>query len=216
MDRMGERLNELCIMVLKLFYIQLLWILFTLLGFVLLGVGPATYAMFFILRQWIRGNTDLPIFKSFLQAYRTGFKESVSIGIFYLISGIILYVDLLYVQSQVLRGLLIVIGFIYMISLFYIFPILVHYDWKSVMLKIKCSILFGISYLQYTLLLFAAIAIVYFLLFMFPGTIAFFGISIGSYMIMWMANQVFKRIELHAGVMDANHRAHALKGGDEA
>jgi uncharacterized membrane protein YesL len=216
MDRIGERLNDFCIMVLKLFYIQLLWLLFTLLGFVLFGVGPATYAMFTVMRQWIRGNKDLPIFKNFLQAFRSGFKESVLIGILYLASGIILYVDLLYVQSQVLRGLLIVIGFIYLISLCYIFPIMVHYDWKRVSLKLKCSILFGISYLQYTLVLFASIAVVYLILLRYSGTIAFFGISVGGYMIMWMANQVFKRIEIQAGVMEAKAHGQVIKGGGEA
>ncbi|WP_251551556.1 YesL family protein [Neobacillus muris] len=216
MDRLGERLNELCMLVLKLFYIQILWLLFTLLGFILLGAGPSTYAMFTVMRQWIRGNTDLPIFKTFLQAYKMGFKESAGFGILYLAAGTIIYVDLLYVHSQLLRGLLIIIGFIYLISLTYIFPILVHYDWKGIMLKMKCSVLFGISHLQYTLILFVALAAVYFVLLRYPGTLAFFGVSAGSYMIMWMTNQVFKRIELHAAAIDAKDEEQAIKGGGGA
>lgn len=213
MDRIGESLNGFCIMILKLFYLQILWLVFTLLGFVLFGLGPATYAMFAVIRQWVRGNSDLPIFKLFLNAFRSGFKESVSIGMIYLASGFILYVDLLYVQSQVLRGLLIVISFIYLVSLVYIFPILVHYNWKSKVLKLKCSLVFGVSYLQYTLLLFVALVAVYFVLFMYPGVMNLFGISIGSYMIMWTANQVFKRIEIQAGVSEAKGNDQPFKGG---
>jgi uncharacterized membrane protein YesL len=97
-----------------------------------------------------------------------------------------------------------------MISLFYIFPILVHYEWKGVILKLKCSLLFGLSYLQYTLILFVALGAVYFVLLMYPGVLTFFGLSAGSYMTMWMANQVFKRIEIHAGVAQQ-----PIEGGGE-
>lgn len=213
MDRIGELFNEICIIILKLVYIQVLWIAFTFLGFILFGFGPATYAMFSVMRQWVRGNKDIPIFKSFLTAYRTGFKESLGIGLFYLACGVILYIDLLYVQSPGLRGLLIVICFLYAVSLLYIFPILVHYDWKRPALKLKCSILFGLSYLQYTLTLLAALAAVYFVLFLFPGVLTFFGISIGSYLIMWMVNQVFKRIEIQVGVSSTEVDQLLIKGG---
>ncbi|MDW2876727.1 MULTISPECIES: YesL family protein [Bacillaceae] len=212
MSRIGERFNNFCINLLKLVYIQLLWFLFTFLGFIVLGIGPSSYAMFTVLRQWIRGNKDFPILKAFYHAYRTGFKEASVIGLLYTAGGMVLYVDLLYVESQVLRGLLIVIGVLYLISLSYIFPILVHYDWKSVTLKLKCSLLFGISYLQYTLMLFAALAAVYFILLMFiPITVVLFGVSIGAYITMWTANQVFRRIEWQAdGINDP------IEGGGEA
>jgi uncharacterized membrane protein YesL len=210
MNRIGEGLNEICTLILKLVYIQLLWIGFTLAGLVVFGAGPATYAMFSVMRQWVRGNKDIPVFKSFYRAFTTGFKESLGFGLFYLAGGVILYVDLLYVQSPVLRGTLLVVSFLYTISLFYIFPILVHYEWKSAFLKIKCSLLFGLSYLQYTLILFVALGAVYFVLLMYPGVMTFFGLSVGSYMTMWMANQVFKRIELYAGVAQQ-----PIEGGGE-
>ncbi|TCN22714.1 YesL family protein [Mesobacillus foraminis] len=213
MDRVGELFNEICKMILMLVYIQVLWVVFTLLGLIIFGFGPATYAMFTVMRQWVRGNKDLPIFKTYFNAYRSGFKESLGAGLFYLACGMILYVDLIYVQSQALKGLLMVICFLYAVSLFYIFPILVHYDWKSPVLKVKCSVLFGLSYLQYTLTLFAALGAVYYLLYHVPGVLTFFGISIGSYMTMWMANQVFKRIEIQAGIHDVKVNDSLIKGG---
>jgi len=217
MSKIGESFNNFCTNLLKLCYIQLLWLLFSLLGLIVLGVGPSTYAMFTVLRQWIRGNKDIPIFLTFYQAYRTGFKESALFGLFYLVGGVILYVDLLYVEAQVLRGLLIVIGALYLVSLTYIFPIIVHFDWKGVMLKLKCSLLFGISYLQYTLMLFAALSAMYFVLLMYiPVTMILFGVSIGGYIVMWMTNQVFKRIEMQAESMEAKKHNQPLEGGGEA
>ena len=207
MDKMAERLNDICIRILQLVYLNILWITFTLLGFVLVGIGPATLAMYSVIRQWIRGNSDIPIFSTFWQAYRSSFKEASVIGMIYLVIGWILYVDLLYVQSFYLRALVIFVSFIYVVSLCYVFPIMAHYDWKSTILKIKCSVLFGISYLQYTLILLLAIAIIYLGLFMYSGALVFFGISIGSYVIMWMANQVFIKIESQAVLEESGNQS---------
>lgn len=198
MDKMAERLNDICIRILQLVYLNILWVAFTLLGVVLFGIGPSTLALFTVMRQWIRGNSDVPIFPTFWQTYRSSFKEASVIGLIYLFVGWILYVDLLYVQSFYLRALVIFVCFIYVVSLCYVFPIMAHYDWKSMVLKIKCSVLFGISYLQYTLVLLLALAGIYLILFMYSGALIFFGISIGNYVIMWMANQVFIKIENQA------------------
>jgi uncharacterized membrane protein YesL len=173
--------------------------------------------MFTVIRQWIRGNQDISIFQTFYQSYRTGFKESTVIGILYIAGGMVLYVDLLYIQSQVLRGVLIILGILYFISFCYIFPILVHYDWKGIKLKLKCSLLFGISYLQYTLMLFVALAAVYFILLMFvPVATVLFGISIGAYIVMWMTHQVFKRIEMQSAATDSKNHKQSLEGDGAA
>jgi uncharacterized membrane protein YesL len=212
MNNLGERLNDMCSLILRLVYLNLLWILFTLAGFVVFGLGPATYAMLSVMRQWIRGNQDITIFKSYLKEYKSGFKESTLMGVLYQAVGFIIYIDLLYVQAPFLRGILFLASFLFIVSLCFIFPILVHYDWKSAFYKIKYSILIGISYLQYTLVLFLALAIVYFLLLLVPGVLPFLGVSIGGYMTMWMTNQVFNKIENQARIREEP----LIKGGGEA
>ena len=206
MDRFGEGLNNMCNFVLMLVYLQLLWFLFTLAGAVVLGIGPSTYAMFAVLRKWIRGDKDIPIFKTFLKVYRTDFKEANFIAISYMAAGIILYIDLLYIESQALRGFLLVIGFLYLISLLFIFPMLVHFEMDKVRDKLKYSLIIGISYLQYSLVLIIMLGVVYFLLFMIPGILTFIGISIGAYLIMWMTHQVFKKIELQTNYVQKEEK----------
>lgn len=49
----------ICDWIARLAYINLLWILFTLSGFVVFGFFPATIAMLATLRQFIRGNHPL-------------------------------------------------------------------------------------------------------------------------------------------------------------
>ncbi|WP_078432971.1 YesL family protein [Metabacillus halosaccharovorans] len=207
MDKMAERLNDICIRILQLVYLNILWIAFTLLGLVLAGIGPATLALYTVIRQWIRGNSDIPIFSTFWKAYRSSFKEASVIGMIYLVIGWILYVDLLYVQSFYLRALVIFVSFIYVVSLCYVFPIMVHYDWKSTIVKIKCSVLFGISYLQYTLIMLLSLAFIYFILFMNSGALVVFGVSIGNYVIMWMTNQVFIKVENQAVLLESESQS---------
>lgn len=203
MGKMAEHVNQICIRILQLVYLNVLWIVFTIAGLILFGFGPATFAMLTVIRQWIRGNTDIPVFSTFWNNYKTNFKETSLIGITYLIVGIILYTDLLYVQSILLRILLIMVSICYLVSFCYIFPIVAHYDWNSMLLKIKSSLLFGISYLQYTLCLFVLLAIVLVVILLNPGLFIFFGGSVGGYIIMWMTHQVFTRIEGHTAIKDS-------------
>ncbi|MCH1625458.1 YesL family protein [Fredinandcohnia quinoae] len=202
MEKMAERWNFICIRILQLAYLNLLWFSFTLLGLVLFGIGPATFAMFTVIRKWIRGNADVAIFPTYWKAYRENFKETASIGLLYAVIGLILYTDLLYVQSLWLRIILLMVSICYLISSLYIFPVIAHYDWKSVVLKIKCSFLFGISYFQYSLMLIVILGVMCVIQIIVPGLLLFFGISGGGYVIMWFANQVFMRMEIQAGLIE--------------
>lgn len=58
------------------------------------------------------------------------------------------------------------------------------------------SIVIGFSYLQYTLVLFVAIVVLFALILgLYPGILTFAGASIMGYLVMWMTHQVFSKIE---------------------
>ena len=61
------RVLSFCEWVLKFFYANLLWFVFTMLGLGVFGFMPATTALFSVTRKWIMGKTDIPIFKTFWQ-----------------------------------------------------------------------------------------------------------------------------------------------------
>ncbi|MFS0778232.1 DUF624 domain-containing protein [Neobacillus sp. 3P2-tot-E-2] len=190
-----ERLNHVLTIILNLVYVNFLWILFTILGLGIFGIGPSTYALVSICRQWVR-DRSLPVFKTFWKYYREGFRESVIISWIYLLGGIVLIVDLMHVSNWYIRVALFGISFIYLLSLVYIFPIMAHYNWKGIRIKIKMSLLFGFSCLQYSLVLLLVTGVVYWAAAnFFPGVITFLGISFLFYLITWTANQVFTRME---------------------
>jgi len=192
-----EKINCIFTTILNLVYVNFLWWLFTLLGVGLFGAGPATYALVSILRQWMRGNTNIPIFSSYWKYYKESFKESMITSWIYVLIGYVLVIDLLYVTNWYLKVCLIIICFLFFLSAIFIYPLMAHYNWKGIFFRIKMSFIFGFSCLQYSLLLFVVIGATYWTaITFFPGILTFFGISFLFYVITWTANQVFTRIEL--------------------
>jgi uncharacterized membrane protein YesL len=157
---------------------------------------PSTYALVSICRRWVRGQS-LPVFKTYWKYYKESFKESVIISWIYLIGGFVIVIDLMYVANWYVRVAMFVIGFIYLLSLIYIFPIMAHYDWKGFFFKMKMSFLFGLSYLQYTLVLILVIGVCYWTAIkFFSGILTFLGIRFLFFIITWTSNQVFTRMEM--------------------
>src|SRR5690625_6019457 len=60
-------------------YIQILWLLFTLLGLGLLGFFPATISMLAVMRDWFLSKPDSPIFRTFWSYYK---KEFIRANLF--------------------------------------------------------------------------------------------------------------------------------------
>jgi uncharacterized membrane protein YesL len=133
--------------IMRFAYLNLLWIGFTLLGFIFFGFFPATTAMFAVTRKWVMGETDLPTFQTFLGAYRAEFIKSNFLGLILFIIGLILYFDYRYLlQSsssfgQLVHTLFLAFFFIYGLLLLYVFPVFVHFDIKVYQVIIKSLLL---------------------------------------------------------------------------
>ena len=192
---LSERWYQFCVFMLKQFYVNLLWVLFTLLGLIIFGIGSATVSMLAVQRQWIRGNKEVKVFSTFIRSFKENFKEATVLGIGYLFIGIVLATNIIGIPNFFARTFFIVIAFFYLISLSYIGPVMVHFDLQGIRPKIKASLILGFSYLQYTLVMFVALAIVCFIVLLHYGLLTFFGAAVGGYVVMRFANTVFVRAE---------------------
>ncbi|WP_260843514.1 YesL family protein, partial [Staphylococcus epidermidis] len=70
-----------CEAVVKIAWLNGLWLLFTLLGGVLFGWAPSTAAMCAVIRKWLMGQKDVPIFPLFLDTYKKEFLKVNAIGL---------------------------------------------------------------------------------------------------------------------------------------
>jgi uncharacterized membrane protein YesL len=192
-------LYRLCEWITRLAYLNLIWILFSMMGFIVLGGMPATVSMFSITRKWAMGRMDIPIFRTFWNSYKREFVKSNLLGIPLFLAGLIFYLDFRVLQSANLYNSLLLVGFIclfiiYLIVLLYVFPVFVHFDirlWKV----LKFGLIIGFSRPHYTLgMAFAAVCMGY-LLWSIPMLFPFFSGSVISMMVMWLANRAFASVD---------------------
>lgn len=185
--------------VMRLAYINLLWILFTVVGLLIFGFMPATIAMFTLIRKWIMGETDTPVFSTFFYTFKKEFLKGNGFGLIILIIGYILYIDfnyLAFIEGPLYTFLLAIfflIGIVYLIFILYFIPVYVHFDLKFKQ-YLKYSIMIGITNFHITILLVTGISLLYYISMKIPGVLPFFTISITGFFVMWTANLAFKNL----------------------
>ncbi|GAF24400.1 hypothetical protein JCM19047_4302 [Bacillus sp. JCM 19047] len=179
--------------IMRLAAINLLWILFTVGGLVVGGLFPATQAAFAVTRQWIRGETDLPIFKTFVHYFKKDYLKVQIMGLCLTIIGFVLYIDLVFIYQsanpyvQLLAFPLLILTFIYILTCFYAFSAFVHYE-LSVFKLLKHAALHTVVRPFLSIGMLITCAGVLFLMFQFPGVLPFFGVSIPIFLLMWFSH----------------------------
>ncbi|QFF97603.1 DUF624 domain-containing protein [Psychrobacillus glaciei] len=180
-------------------YLNLLWILFSLVGGMIFGIFPATVAMFAISREWLTGNTDKPLLKSFWEHYRKDFIKSNILGLFIAVIVFFVVMDIYYIQANNNELLtwtyipLFAFMLLFTMFLFYLFPAFVHYDLK-VLQVIKNSFLFMLISPVNSLLIILCLVPLFFLMRAFPALAFIFGGSSYAFITMWLSLHVFKKL----------------------
>src|SRR5699024_2223934 len=184
----------------RLFYTNLLWFVFTLLGLGIFGIMPATVSLFAVLRQWVLKKEEFPIFKRLLYHYRKELVKSNMFGLFFLVVGFIIRVDIIFLSEsstlmlQILSGVMLCIGLLFIIILLYFFPIYVHFD-ISFTQHIKYAFIIGISQISSTIMMIVGLIAVFCLYWYVSGLIPLFFMSLFSLNLMWFGYRSFVKIE---------------------
>lgn len=192
--RLSERIMHLA-------YWNLLWIGFTLLGAVILGVLPATVALYTIMRKHINDDKDVPSdFRLFRKAYSTNFFRANGLGLLLFIGGGLLYTyfhNLHVIQDSyaiIFHILLYMLAIIYAMIMLFIFPAYVSYG-NSVFQSIKNALIIGLSYPHYAILMAFILSVIFTLSLISSALLLFFGVSVLAYIHMKLSAKVFSLIE---------------------
>lgn len=184
----------------RFLYLQVAWVLFTLLGLVVGGIFPATFSMFGITRKWIREDKDLPIFRTFKEMFKQSFWQANILGWFFVLLGYSLYFyfDWLYdlegMLATILLGALIVFGVISLFISIYIIPVYVHFD-VGFLGVIKHATIMAVSYPFHALGVLIIILVSWYFFIFFTIVFFFIGISLTVFFIMVLINFAFRSIE---------------------
>lgn len=188
-------------------YINILWIMFSLLGLVLFGLMPATVAMFAVIRKLVLEEEEVPIFHLFWKKYKEEFVKANLYGYLLLFVGAFFVIDVMLFQS--LDGLLFMIMTILSAGLLLVFwavvlyfiPLYVHYELPLVQ-YIKTAFLLTIIHPIQTIVMISSGAVIMFILMLLPGSLFFFSGSLYCFIIMKTAFKVFAHLEGQEKIVD--------------
>jgi len=194
------KLYTICEWIMKLAYINLLWIMFLLSGLILFGFMPATVALFTVVRKWFLKETEIPIWKTFFSVYKSEFIKSNGFGMVFAMAGAMLYLDYYLILnlegiiSIISTSIVLLISCLYIITLLFFFPVYVHFQLKFIE-YFKYSFFVGILNLHLLILVILGVAADIFLLIYLPGLLPFFsGVSIAC-ILMSGGLLIFQRLQ---------------------
>jgi uncharacterized membrane protein YesL len=207
-----EKLNTIMEWIMRFFVLQLIWILFSLVGLVIGGIFPATFTMFAICRKWLHKQTEFPVFRTFWELYRKSFLKTNLLGWVTTLTGCSLYY-----YFQLLKGtegtmglvLLIIVwiaGIVYLMTALFIIPVFVHFDIKLINVA-KYALIIAIGNPFHCLSMAAVIAGFGIVLILVPGLFPFFSFSLLAFAHMWLANTAFTSMEKKVKFIESNRLA---------
>lgn len=184
--------------IMKAAYVNLLWVLFTVVGGIVLGFYPATIAMFAVVRDWFGGKTDQPVFRSFWSYYKRDFLKSNQLGIFLNVLFLLFAIDIFYIYSGNQMSWVYIPLFAYMLILlffsFFIFPAFTHFELKVIPLIKNTFSIMLLSPIHSFLIIISLISI-FFIMRLFPALFFIFGGITYATITTWLSLHTFNKIQ---------------------
>lgn len=186
--------------IMRIAYLNILWILFTVSGLVVAGIFPATTASFAIFRKWLQEEEEFPVFKTFRKEFKQNFWMSQMNGIIMIAAFIILYLDILYFSANnsalffFFRSFSVLLAIVFSLTAIIFFPVFAHYRLSSLEYW-KYS--FALVFIRPFQLIFimAGIATLVIINVNIPTLIPFFGVSGMVAWTSWRTQNLFHKIE---------------------
>lgn len=190
------RINDFLTGFYRIAWLNILWTVTTLLGLVVFGIGPASYAMAKYLDRWFRlGETPAvaPTFKKYLVEQRW---QPVYVGWILLAAAAVITVNLLSVPNWYVRVLNIIALVVVAIVAAYVFSVMAVLDVTSIRRQISTALIIGLGSLHWTIIGVAAVAVTTWALFRFAFPLLFvFGVGLPAAVFAFIARGVFRELE---------------------
>lgn len=200
--------------IMRLAYLNLLWMGFTLLGGILFGFGPALVALFSVWRKMLLGE-EVSIFSFFWHSYKSNFLKGNFFILIFGGFGLLLSLDLSFFKqangllSDLSFGFFILFLLLYVMSIIYIFPVYVHYQ-LNLWGYMKYSVLIALYSPFHTLSIIAGLFCVFVVETFIPGLYPFFCTSLPCLLIMYICNLSFSNIAREREFMVRKETRHEI------
>lgn len=180
----------------RLAWLNILWIVVTVVGLVVLGVGPASYALAKYLHRWFRHGETPPMTRTFLREARELRWHPVLVGVVLQAAGAVIYVNLMSLGDWYLRAANVgALALLWVISA-YIFFVMAALDVKGLRAQLSSALLLGLGSLHWTILGTTAVAIGYLLMVRFAvPLLLMFGIGLPAVVFAAICARILRDLE---------------------
>lgn len=181
-------------------YLNLIWILFTLVGFIFLGLFPATVAMFAIVRKWlILGDREFNIFKTFWSFFRQDFFKINGFALLFYLIGYFLYFNITFLilnpnNFRFLIPGMTIFSLAFLMTILFYFPVFVHFELKFFQ-YIKQSFLLAVISPMELIGMILSIIIIFGFIVLIPGITPLFTGSGVTICFSYLSKRSFQRLE---------------------
>ena len=167
----------------------------------IITIGASTVALYTVMLKMVK-NEEGYIFRGFLKAFKTNFKQSTIIWIILLLLGILWTVDFRVagvipgMAGIVLRALFLTLGFVLLSVTIYIFPLTARYE-NSIKGTFKNALILTVAKLPYTFLMVAIVVAAVFASLWSAFTLLFslpLWLIIGGALIAWVNSYILRRV----------------------
>ena len=167
----------------------------------IITIGASTTALYTVMLRMVK-NEEGYIFRGFLKAFKSNFKQSTLIWLILLLLGVVWTVDFRVagfmpgMAGIILSAIFLALGFILLSVMIYIFPLTARYE-NGIKATFKNALILTVAKLPYTFLMVAIVVAAVFaslwsaftLLFSLPLWL-FFGVSL----IVWINSYILRRV----------------------
>lgn len=182
-------------------YLNILWIFFSMIGLFILGFGPATVALFAVMRKLLNDEHISSIGKFFYAYYRKNFWKANQLMLVVYPASFIMYVDFLFLRQlpnsflldRVVFPSMILLTLLLIIFFSYLFAVFVHFD-IPYFTNFKYAVLIaGINPLPTTLMV-LGLFVFFLVLLIIPAISIFYLVSIPVGLIQLCTKFAFRKI----------------------
>ncbi|WP_164544032.1 YesL family protein [Jeotgalibaca ciconiae] len=195
LDKMNK-VNDYLIGFWKIIYLNGLWLVFSLLGLGIFGVGPATYAVTKYCFRWLHFKEEPAVFQSIWKYYKEAFKQSVLVSWVLIAIFTILIVNLFNVTEWYFQVANIFMFVMAIVGGTHIYNVMVALRFKNLREITRASLMMGIGYLHYTIILWTILIGTYYVLSsIYPSLLFLFGTGFTIFLITFVGNVIVKDFE---------------------
>lgn len=152
------RINMFLRGVYRVAYLNLLWIATTVLGLIVFGIGPASYAMAAYIDRWFRFGETPPVTRTFIGYIRAQYWRATAMGWILLAAAAITIANIFTPTTWLLQFANVMALATVGIIAAYVFPVMAATDVRGIPRQIAAALMIGIGSLHWTIVATAAVA----------------------------------------------------------